>query len=627
MKLSVSMITYNHERYIRQALDGVLEQEVDFDYEIVVGEDCSTDSTRAILLEYRDRYPDRIRLLLHEKNIGAIPNFFNTIESCKGQYVALLEGDDYWTNRTKLKRQVAFLDSHPDYSICFHNVTGHFESGGRSDFNYVRADQKETMELEDLLQDNVIPTCSAVFRQGLVKPFPKWVYELKMGDFPLHILNAQHGRIGYLNEIMGVYRVHSGGVWTGMDWVARLRVNIKFFEFLAGGLEPRYRPAARTVLARKYFQLAAEYEARGDLIRARENLVKSLKARLFTANPTVRNKLRVLARVSVPSLYGMAGRVYGALSTDQAAPPQAISPAENPRVSVIIPAYNAQRYLVEAVESTLAQTFTDFECIVVDDGSTDRTPRLLDELSRRDSRVRPLRIPHGGIVEALNAGLHAARGELVARMDADDICVPERLAIQVRFMDQHPECMALGAKVMLVDPYGSDLWEIDVKTDHEEIEADLLRGNGWALFHPTAMLRKQAMLAVGGYRPEYQWSEDIDLFLRLAELGKLANLPMALLRYRQHFASVNRTKLELQLRRSERLLADAYRRRGRTLPADFKLVPAPQLTQYDQVLAWARRAIINRNLRAARLHALTAMRHEPLRYDSWSLMYHAVIGK
>jgi hypothetical protein len=197
----------------------------------------------------------------------------------------------------------------------------------------------------------------------------------------------------------------------------------------------------------------------------------------------------------------------------------------------------------------------------------------------------------------------------------------------VQFLEQHPDVIAVGSKVLLVDPYNSPLWEIDVHSDHAAIEKELLRGNGWALFHPTALIRRTAIDKVGLYRPEYQWSEDIDLFLRLAEVGQLANLPKPLLRYRQHFSSVNRTKLELQSRRVERLLAEAYRRRGMALPEDFRFEPNAPLPPFEQVRAWGRRAIINGNFRAARRHALAAMRFAPLNYDSWSLMYHAVSGR
>ncbi len=121
VKLSVLFITYNHEDYVRQALDSVLMQEVDFEYEIVVGEDCSTDATRDILLEYRDRYPDRIKLLFREKNFGRpTMNVYDTGMHCTGDYIAFLEGDDYWTDERKLMKQVRFLDEHPDHMGCTH---------------------------------------------------------------------------------------------------------------------------------------------------------------------------------------------------------------------------------------------------------------------------------------------------------------------------------------------------------------------------------------------------------------------------------------------------------------------------------------------------------------------------
>jgi glycosyltransferase involved in cell wall biosynthesis len=117
MKLSVAMITYNHERFITQALESVLAQRVNFDYEIVVGEDCSTDDTRAIVMYFHRRYPGRIVPLLREKNIGGARNIELTLAACRGQYVAMLEGDDYWTCEDKLQRQVDFLDANPDYAI------------------------------------------------------------------------------------------------------------------------------------------------------------------------------------------------------------------------------------------------------------------------------------------------------------------------------------------------------------------------------------------------------------------------------------------------------------------------------------------------------------------------------
>lgn len=295
-----------------------------------------------------------------------------------------------------------------------------------------------------------------------------------------------------------------------------------------------------------------------------------------------------------------------------------------PRVSVVIPAYNAQRYLEEALESVLAQTFEDFECLIVDDGSTDRTPELIHEFARRDNRVRPLRLEHGGIVKALNAGMGIARGPLLARMDADDVCRPHRFERQVAYLDEHPQCVAVGSSVLLTDPYGSDLNVIRTKLAHDQVEADLLRANGWAMFHPTVMMRREQALAVGGYRMEYQWSEDIDLFLRLAEVGKLANVPEVLLRYRQHVSSINRTRRDAQMEINRRLLEETYNRRGLgPLPGH---VPERHstFTPFELARSWGWQALTNRNWKAARRHALAAIKAGPLKYHSWTLAYRSV---
>src|SRR6266478_192430 len=122
MKVSVMMITYNHQRFIAQALESILAQAVNFDYEIVVGEDCSTDETRNVLMDFYRRYPDRIVPLLRNPNLGVMGNLEATLRECRGQYLALLEGDDYWTSGDKLQRQADFLDSHPDYAVCCHRA-------------------------------------------------------------------------------------------------------------------------------------------------------------------------------------------------------------------------------------------------------------------------------------------------------------------------------------------------------------------------------------------------------------------------------------------------------------------------------------------------------------------------
>jgi len=188
MKVSVAMITYNHERFIGQAIECVLAQSVNFDYEIVIGEDCSTDGTRAIIQDFQRRYPSRIVPLFRQHNIGAMRNYQGTVGSCRGQYLALLEGDDYWTCKDKLQRQVDFLDAHPDWAICCSRAEVRNENDQSAD--HVRAQTGTifptcpsaqrpndhdligllpvtpraagTYGLRDLLLENFIPTCTVM---------------------------------------------------------------------------------------------------------------------------------------------------------------------------------------------------------------------------------------------------------------------------------------------------------------------------------------------------------------------------------------------------------------------------------------------------------------------------------
>jgi len=208
-------------------------------------------------------------------------------------------------------------------------------------------------------------------------------------------------------------------------------------------------------------------------------------------------------------------------------------------ISVLMPVYNAERYLRKAVDSILAQTCRDFELIAIDDGSSDRSKEILDSYAGRDKRVRVISRPNTGIVGALNDGLAAATGEFIARMDADDIATPGRFSEQLVYLQAHPECIGLGTAVKVIDSSGNVVDEHAPATSHEAIEAALLRGNGGALYHPTAMFRTAAIRAVNGYDPAFCKAEDLDLYLRLSHTGQLANLPTVGLKYRHHLKSTN----------------------------------------------------------------------------------------
>src|SRR5207249_680660 len=159
--------------------------------------------------------------------------------------------------------------------------------------------------------------------------------------------------------------------------------------------------------------------------------------------------------------------------------------------------------------------------------------------------------------------------EFVARMDSDDISMPDRFEKQIAYLRAYPEYVAVGSRVVLIDPYGSGVEKPAHKTTHEEIEAELLNGVGWAIVHPTVMMHRDALIRVGGYREDLMVSEDLDLFLRLAEVGKLGNLPDVLLQYRQHLQSVNYTRYEQQKAVKRQIVADAYKRRGLSMTTNW----------------------------------------------------------
>jgi glycosyltransferase involved in cell wall biosynthesis len=242
VKVSVALWTYNHEQFIAQAIESVLMQQTDFEYELIIGEDCSTDGTRAIVVEYFRKYPERIRPLLHEHNVGGAANSIAVLNSCRGQYIALLDGDDYLTDPLKLQKQVEFLEVHPECSMCFHDVIVMSEDQQRESHRFCSPGQKQFSTLEDLLEKNFIPTCSVVYRSGLVNKLPPWYYELSLGDWPLHVLHAQTGPIGYLDQTMGVYRLHRGGLWTRLDYPTIIAHKLQFYGAIQGELERKYVP-------------------------------------------------------------------------------------------------------------------------------------------------------------------------------------------------------------------------------------------------------------------------------------------------------------------------------------------------------------------------------------------------
>src|SRR5262245_2251394 len=236
-----------------------------------------------------------------------------------------------------------------------------------------------------------------------------------------------------------------------------------------------------------------------------------------------------------------------------------------PQVSVVMPVYNAERYVARSVESILAQALTSFEFLIFDDGSQDCSLPILEQYAKQDERIRLFARPHKGYVPWLNEGVNLARGEFIARMDADDISLPYRFTRQVDYLRMHPACVVVGCGTLMIDPDGDPICEHRPHTDHATILETLTNGTHGVIAHPTSMMRRDALLRIGGYRETYEPIEDFDLWLRLAEVGELANIPEPLFRYRQHHASIMYTPWQVarQRRWADIILNQARLRLGK----------------------------------------------------------------
>ena len=237
-KVSVLILTYNQETYIAQAIESVVSQQTNFPIEIVIGEDCSTDGTRAIVQRHALSHPDRIRPLFRERNLGLMNNFTGTLGECRGEYIAVLGGDDYWIDNAKLQKQADLLDDQPDCSACFHAVRVVDEAFGNPEDTI--PPYKPIWTIEDLINGCSIVACSNMFRREIAAALPAWYHKMEMEDWPLHFLNAERGVLRMLPDVMAVYRIHRKGYASQASRELQVRRVFKMFSAVDRHFDGRY---------------------------------------------------------------------------------------------------------------------------------------------------------------------------------------------------------------------------------------------------------------------------------------------------------------------------------------------------------------------------------------------------
>jgi glycosyltransferase involved in cell wall biosynthesis len=250
VRVTVLVLAYNHAMFIEQAVTSILAQQCNFAFEILIGEDCSSDNTLALCLKLQSSYPQQIRLVSAHENVGVMSNFLRLVCRARGKYLALLDGDDYWTSRDKLKVQAALLDTDPEVAWC----------AGLTANRTFWAKKKPRYHLDDILRRYVFHTSAVMFRATLLERWPMFP-NLVCLDNLLFAYIAQQGPCGYIDREMSYYRRHDIGVWTGATMTERFSLTMSCIDALEAFLGADYRVA---LVDREFwvYELEIDREAR-----------------------------------------------------------------------------------------------------------------------------------------------------------------------------------------------------------------------------------------------------------------------------------------------------------------------------------------------------------------------------
>lgn len=304
--VSVLMITMEHEAYIPQAIESILAQKCDFPIELIVGEDCSQDRTRDICLDYQRRFPEKIRLVVSDENVGMHNNLFRIWSRARGKYLAMCDGDDYWKDENKLTKQVALMEQHPDYSMCgtyAERITPGEGASWMKTGEIRPASIKDTYGIQDLIPDYTFHFSSILLKKECVE-FPRWFADMYCGDRTIYLLCAEKGPVGLIPEVTSVYRMHEGGVWVPVDQLNKAQKGIVLFEHLDRYFGYKYKGIIRQTLGTIIWSYMAESLDANDLVAAKKLFRRSFGYQFPKINMSKwRDMCVVMFRLYFPSFY------------------------------------------------------------------------------------------------------------------------------------------------------------------------------------------------------------------------------------------------------------------------------------------------------------------------------------
>lgn len=287
--VSVIMITYNQEAFIDEAIRSVVKQHTTFPYELVIANDASTDATAEHCRLWAERYPDIIRFVDRKENLGLQRNYLDAYARCRGKYIAICEGDDWWCSRHKLQRQVDYMEAHPECAVCFHRVVNYYAD--KHTMSLSNGGQKPELTLHDLSKANVITNLSVMYRAIPAEDIPGWMGEIALFDYAMHSLHAARGVIHYINRPMAVYRQYSGGIWSGnrdKGWLLAMEVRERLMDHFASqpDIAANYGKAYRQIA----LSLAVHYIDMGNKDNA-DKIIRRLLSRMPADMPSIQEAI------------------------------------------------------------------------------------------------------------------------------------------------------------------------------------------------------------------------------------------------------------------------------------------------------------------------------------------------
>lgn len=310
--VSINCITYNHEKYIAEAIESFLMQETNFEFEIVIGEDCSTDNTRNIVQTYAKKYPEKIVLVTSEKNVGMQENERRIYLKSRGKYIADCEGDDYWTDPHKLQKQIDYMESHPTCTLCFHNANRVDIKGRLKGTMISEKIDNSIYDAGEIAVVGFIPTASRVYLKYTLENPPIWYATSIVGDFPSQVIITSQGYAYYMKEIMSVYRIGVENSVTYQlynnddDNIKRIfntqKARIEILDNLDNYLEYKYTATIQRLKKAHEFEIAYIL---GDMTSMKEEEYKEYYSKL-----TVKQKIKIFIQVYIPKLYKLINRIY-----------------------------------------------------------------------------------------------------------------------------------------------------------------------------------------------------------------------------------------------------------------------------------------------------------------------------